>query len=77
MSGDKQDYNLKVDASSPIVLPADGDSTSSNGAPAGWMWGCGRKNAAITGKTAVNDSTALLGLHMLADFELFVLPKKL
>jgi hypothetical protein len=41
------------------------------------MWGCGRKNAAITGKTAVNDSTALLGLHMLADFELFVLPKKL
>jgi hypothetical protein len=35
MSGDKQDYNLKVEASSRIVLPADGDSTSSNGAPAG------------------------------------------
>jgi hypothetical protein len=35
MSGDKQDYNLKVEASSRIVLPADVDSTSSNGAPAG------------------------------------------
>jgi hypothetical protein len=77
MSGDKQDYNLKVDASSRIVLPADGDSTSSNGAPAGWMGGWSEECRDHREDCGERFCRASLRLHMLTDFELFVLPKKL